>query len=163
MFERAELNIDGIVTEVCVGMKLFVTTHWSVVLAARDAEAPRAAEALEQLCRAYWYPLYAFVRRQGHSPEDAQDLTQQFFAQLLQKDHLSRLTHREGRFRSFLLTLLQNFLSNERQKARAAKRGGGQVPISLDGFSPEARYRVEPIDTLTPEKASHPRTWVELD
>lgn len=137
----------------------FTTTHWSVVLAARD-ESPAANAALEQLCRTYWYPLYAFVRRQGHSPEEAQDLTQEFFARLLEKGLLRHLTHREGRFRSFLLKLLQNFLANERHRVRAQKRGGGHAPISLDSLAPEERYRLEPLDTLSPEKAFE-RNWAQ--
>src|SRR5215475_9177960 len=96
----------------------FATTHWSVVLAARDGDSPSASEAMEQLCRAYWYPLYAFVRRNGHGPEEAQDLTQEFFARLLEKDYLSHLVHREGRFRAFLLKFLQHFLANERHQLR---------------------------------------------
>src|SRR5262245_33335905 len=129
----------------------FTTTHWSVVLAARNGSSAQASEALEQLCRAYWYPLYAFVRRQGHGPDDAQDLTQEFFARLIEKDFLQHLSHREGRFRSFLLKFVQHFLSDARDKARAQKRGGGQVPVSLDGLAPEDRYALEPTDTLTPE------------
>ena len=137
---------------------VFATTHWSVVLAARDGETSQATEALEQLCRAYWYPLYAFVRRQGHSPEEAQDLTQEFFARLLEKDYLSHLTHREGRFRSFLLKFLQHFLANERHKIRAQKRGGGHAHISLDELNAEQRYRLEPPDADSPERAFE-RHW----
>src|SRR5687767_9622478 len=96
----------------------FVTTHWSVVLAARDIESPQAAECLEKLCRAYWRPLYSFIRRKGYGPDDSKDLTQAFFAQLLEKNHLAHLRHQDGKFRSFLLTLLKHFLSDERDKAR---------------------------------------------
>ena len=102
---------------------IFVTTHWSVVLAAGQRTTPHAAEALEKLCRTYWYPLYAFVRRQGRSPEDAQDLTQGFFAHLLRKDFLSGVGPEKGRFRSFLLACLKHFLADEWEKARTAKRG----------------------------------------
>ena len=139
---------------------VFATTHWSVVLAARDGESAQVTEALEKLCRAYWYPLYAFVRRQGHSPEDAQELTQEFFARLIEKDFLRHLTHRDGRFRSFLLKFMQHFLSDERDKARAQKRGGGQTPVALDGLAPEERYALEPADTLTPELA-YERCWAQ--
>src|SRR5438045_611164 len=98
---------------------VFTTTHWSVVLAAGEANSPRATESLEQLCREYWYPLYAYVRRQGHSPEDAQDLTQEFFARLVQKNAL-RAVHRErGRFRWFLLSAIKRFLTNEWNRAHA--------------------------------------------
>lgn len=137
---------------------IFATTHWSVVLAAGDSALPGAREALEKLCRTYWYPLYAFVRRQGHSPEDAQDLTQEFFARLLEKDYLKRLIHREGKFRSFLLKLLQHFLLNEWHKVRAQKRGGGRALFSLDGLDAEQRYRLEPPDADSPERAFE-RRW----
>jgi RNA polymerase sigma factor (sigma-70 family) len=129
----------------------FVTTHWGVVLAARDLESPQAAECLEKLCRAYWRPLYSFIRRQGYNPEHSEDLTQAFFAQLLEKNHLAHLRHQEGKFRSFLLTLLKHFLSDERDKARAQKRGGGQTPIFLDALSEEERYRVEPANESSAE------------
>jgi RNA polymerase sigma-70 factor (ECF subfamily) len=112
----------------------FSTTHWSVVLAARDIQSPRAADALEKLCRAYWRPLYTYVRRQGHGPEEAKHLTQGFFARLLEKNYLAHLRHQEGKFRSFLLTVLNHFLSDQRDKARAKKRGGGQTPIFLDAL-----------------------------
>src|SRR5437867_688008 len=105
---------------------VFATTHWSVVLTAGDAHSPQASEALEQLCRAYWYPLYAFVRRQGYAAHDAQDLTQGFFASFLKKDYLATVGPEKGRFRSFLLAALRHFLSDERDRAGAAKRGGGQ-------------------------------------
>src|SRR5881296_1755505 len=102
----------------------FTTTHWSVVLAAGDSASPQAVEALEKLCRTYWYPLYAYVRRQGHSPEDSQDLTQAFFARLLQKNSLQHASPERGKFRSFLLTALKHFLAHKWEQARAAKRGG---------------------------------------
>src|SRR5436309_12649851 len=101
----------------------FPTTHWSIVLAAGEAPATIAREALQKLCRTYWYPLYAYVRRQGRSPEDAQDLTQEFFARILEKNSLSRADRQRGRFRTFLLTSFQNFLAHERERARAQKRG----------------------------------------
>src|SRR5258708_33484830 len=96
---------------------LFATTHWTVVLSAGHDSSPAAGVALEQLCRSYWFPLYAYVRRKGHSPEDAQDLTQEFFARLLEKKLLSRADRQRGRFRTFLLTALQNFIAHEREKA----------------------------------------------
>jgi RNA polymerase sigma-70 factor (ECF subfamily) len=129
------------------------------VLSATDKRNPcQAAEALEKLCRAYWPPLYAFVRRQGENPQDAQDLTQAFFARLLQRDYLHAVDREKGRFRSFLLAALKHFLSNERDKARAEKRGGGQVPIPLDCQSEETHYRFEPVEHLTPEKIFE-RRW----
>ncbi|MBI2929871.1 MAG: sigma-70 family RNA polymerase sigma factor [Verrucomicrobia bacterium] len=129
----------------------FATTHWSVVLAAGDPAAPRATEALEQLCRAYWYPLYAYVRRAGHSVEDAQDLTQQFFARLLEKNYFALANRERGRFRSFLLTSLKNFLANEYHRETRLKRGGGQALVWLDSADAEQRFASEPIDADTPE------------
>jgi RNA polymerase sigma-70 factor (ECF subfamily) len=121
----------------------FATTHWSVVLAAGQSADAQASEALEELCRTYWYPLYAFVRRQGRSPEDAQDLTQGFFAHLLRKDFLSGVGPEKGRFRSFLLACLKHFLADEWEKARTAKRGGNspETPLNLEGA--EERYQLE--------------------
>src|SRR3989441_6302495 len=129
----------------------FATTHWSVVLAAGDSAAPNAQPALEQLCRAYWYPLYAFVRRRGYGPEEAQDLTQGFFANLLKHHLVAKADPQAGRFRSFLLASLKHFLAHEHERAAALKRGGGQPVLSLDEFDPEERYALEPSDTATPE------------
>ena len=129
----------------------FATTHWSMVLAAGTGSAPAAQEALERLCRAYWYPLYAFIRRHGHSPDDAQDLTQGFFAYLLAHHLVARADRQAGRFRSFLLGSLKHFLAHEYERATALKRGGGQPVLSLDQFDPEERYALEPTDAATPE------------
>ena len=129
----------------------FATTHWSVVLKAGQTSAPGAPEALDKLCRAYWYPLYAFIRRQAHDPHDAQDLTQEFFAWLLESKHLRVADPERGKFRSFLLVRLKHFLSDERKKANAQKRGGGQPLLSLDARLAEDRYRLEPTTELTPE------------
>jgi DNA-directed RNA polymerase specialized sigma24 family protein len=122
---------------------IFATTHWSVVLAAGQRTDAQASEALEQLCRTYWYPLYASVRRRGYSPEDAQDLTQDFLTRLLATHALGTVHPAKGRFRSFLLASLNHFLANEWDKARALKRGRGQTTISLD--TAETRYRAESI------------------
>jgi RNA polymerase sigma-70 factor (ECF subfamily) len=130
----------------------FGTTHWSLVIAAGRREAPESAEALVTLCKAYWYPLYAFVRRQGYRAEDAQDLTQAFFAKLLEKNYVGDADRQRGKFRSFLLASLKHFLANERDHARARKRGGGRPVISLDFESAEDRYRHEPADTMTAER-----------
>jgi RNA polymerase sigma factor (sigma-70 family) len=135
----------------------FTTTHWSVVLAAGQEESPLAAAALEKLCRIYWYPLYVYVRRRGHSPEDAQDLTQQFFALFLQKEYFRLADPRRGRFRTFLLHALQHFLVNEWKRAQRAKRGGGSLCLSLDADEAERRYVLEPVTTLTPERAYEKR------
>ena len=140
------------------GPQSFATTHWSVVLAAGQIDSPHAAAALERLCRAYWYPLYAYVRRRGSGPEDAQDWTQSFFARLLGRDLLSRASPERGRFRSFLLTALQNFLADEHDRTTARKRGGGQPLISLDASDGEARYALEPSHEVSPDKLFE-RRW----
>jgi RNA polymerase sigma-70 factor (ECF subfamily) len=131
--------------------RAFHTTHWSVVLAAREQEGTMAREALASLCTAYWYPLYAFVRARGHSPEDSEDLTQEFFRRFLQKDSLQSVSPAGGKFRSFLLACLKHFLVNEWEYAHAQKRGGGQQPIPLDGSEAETRFSMEPADPSTPE------------
>jgi DNA-directed RNA polymerase specialized sigma24 family protein len=130
---------------------VFATTHWSVVLAAGAGGSPQAHAALAKLCQAYWYPLYAYVRRQGYSAPDAQDLTQEFFARLLQSHLLAAADPKRGRFRSFLLASVKHFLMHEWEKARALKRGGGRPPISFDAGSGEARYGVEPVENTTAE------------
>ncbi len=129
----------------------FNTTHWSVVFSAADRESPKAEQALEKLCHAYWYPLYAFVRRSGHSPHEAEDLTQGFFERLLSRNFLASARPESGRFRSFLLAALKNYIINEWQASRAQKRGGKRQFISLDEQSAEGRYQIEPADHLTPE------------
>lgn len=137
---------------------IFATTHWSVVLAAGQSDDAQASAALEQLCRTYWYPLYAYVRRQGRSPEDAQDLTQDFFAHLLAKGFLRGAVPERGKFRSFLLTSLRHFLVDQHRRADAAKRGGGHRTLSLDAGQAEERFRLEPQHELTPEKR-YEREW----
>jgi RNA polymerase sigma-70 factor (ECF subfamily) len=136
----------------------FVTTHWSVVLAARRSDTTRAQAALARLCQAYWYPLYAYVRRRGYQAHDAQDLTQEFFARLLAQNWLAQADRERGRFRTFLLAALSHFLANEWDKAQAQKRGGAVqiVPLQLD--SAETRYGQEPADPLTPEQCFE-RRW----
>jgi RNA polymerase sigma-70 factor (ECF subfamily) len=140
------------------GPARFATTHWSLVLAARDRAAPEGREALAGLCGTYWYPLYAFVRRQGYPHDHAQDLTQEFFARLLERDYLQAVDRAKGRFRSFLLAACKHFLTNERDRSRAAKRGGGRPVLSLDLDAGEARYRRETASSLTPEKLFE-RRW----
>ncbi len=142
------------------GGERFATTHWSVVLQACHTPSPRSRAALETLCRAYWYPLYAFIRRQGHGPNEAQDLTQEFFAHLLESESFSRADPRKGRFRSFLLGALKHFLVNEWHHNHRLKRGGGCVVFSLDEIDPETRFAAEPADELTPEIA-YERRWAE--
>lgn len=140
------------------GPAKFRTTHWSLVLTAREGEGTLATEAMETLCSTYWYPLYAFVRRQGRSPEEAQDLTQGFFAHLLARDFLKGLSKENGHFRAFLLAALKNFLADQWDKARALKRGGGRTPVSLDTETAEERYRLEPADEASPDRL-YERRW----
>jgi RNA polymerase sigma-70 factor (ECF subfamily) len=140
----------------------FATTHWSVVLAAGHAETPTARAALESLCQLYWYPLYAYARRRGFSVEDAQDLTQAFFARLLEKQSLEKASPARGRFRAFLITSLKNFLANEWDKAHAARRGSGQRLLSRDARIAEERYLAEPADEQSPDKLFERRWAVTL-
>jgi DNA-directed RNA polymerase specialized sigma24 family protein len=142
--------------DVWAGARRFATTHWSVVLRAGDSQTPHSADALEHLCSVYWYPLYAFVRNSGH--EEARDLTQEFFARLLEKKWLKGVDPERGRFRTFLLASLKHFLANEWNRARTRKRGGGLGLISLDGLEAEERFGLEPKDTATPE-ALYQRRW----
>ena len=130
----------------------FASTHWSVVLDANHSDPARKAAALAQLCQTYWYPLYAYIRRRGNGPEDAQDLTQEFFARLLEKQWLNRVEKNGSRFRSFLLTAVNGYLANEFDRANAAKRGGGRHVLSLDAVEAEHRYSLEPVTHETPEK-----------
>ena len=130
----------------------FATTHWSVVLSAAQDTSPQAKEALEVLCRAYWYPLYAHVRRRGYHAQEAQDLTQEFFIRLLTGPYLAHADRARGRFRSYLLLALNHFLTDEWRRNQAVKRGGGQPIISLDAITAETRYALEPSSDLTPEK-----------
>jgi RNA polymerase sigma factor (sigma-70 family) len=130
----------------------FGQTHWSVIRSAMDKQRPADADAaLESLCRVYWPPLYAYVRRLGESPHDAQDLTQAFFARFLDKDFLAAVDQEKGRFRSFMLAALKHFLSNERAKQRAQKRGGGRAMVSIDFHDAESHTGFEPSQNLTPE------------
>ena len=136
----------------------FVTTHWSVVLSAREKDAPQSAMALETLCRTYWYPLYAFVRRQGRGPHDAQDLTQAFFARVLEKDYLQTAAREKGRFRTFLLVAFKRFLANEWDREHAQKRGGFAPVVSIDQELAESRFAAEPADSVGPD-VLYDRQW----
>lgn len=138
----------------------FQTTHWSMVLLAGRDTSAESAEALEKLCRAYWYPLYAFARRQGCSPEEAQDATQEFFSRLLARNQLQMADPNRGRFRSFLLASMKNQLANERRAASRQKRGGDAVTFSLDEHLAEERYQLEPAESTTPETIFE-RRWAE--
>ena len=136
----------------------FATTRWSQVLAAGQAHTGDSREALARLCESYWYPLYAYVRRWGYDADQAQDLTQAFFATLLEKHYLRAADPARGRFRSFLLASLKHFLSNERDRAGAAKRGGRATVVPLEFENAEGRYSREPADTETPETI-YERRW----
>jgi RNA polymerase sigma factor (sigma-70 family) len=136
----------------------FVTTHWSVVLQARDKASAGSQEALETLCQTYWYPGYAFIRSQGHRPEDAQDLTQEFFARLLSKDFLQAARPEKGRFRTFLRVALKRFLANEWDRVRAQKRGGGAAHVSFDTSLAEERLQSEQSIALAPDQI-YDRRW----
>lgn len=138
----------------------FRTTHWSAVLAAREPDAPAANEALERLCAAYWRPLYGFVRRSGRLPEEAEDLTQEFFARMLARRYLGLADPARGRFRTFLLCALKRFLADEWDRQRAQKRGGGARPRSLEAIADDTLGMPEPADTRTPE-AVYDRQWAE--
>lgn len=137
---------------------VFATTLWSVVLAAGPSDGATAGSALEALCRAYWYPVYAFLRRRGFSPADAEDLTQGFFARLLERGVLGRANPARGRFRSFLLACLNHYVADERDKARAQRRGSGQTFRTLDLSGAGERYALEPGDSETPDRAFD-RRW----
>jgi DNA-directed RNA polymerase specialized sigma24 family protein len=136
----------------------FATTHWTLVRAAGRRSSPESARALATLCVVYWYPLYAFVRHLGYHAAEAQDLTQDFFAILLEKNYIGAADAERGRFRSFLLAAFRHFLSNKRAWARAQKRGGGRTPLSLDLQAGENRYAVEPAHGLTAERL-YERRW----
>jgi RNA polymerase sigma-70 factor (ECF subfamily) len=137
----------------------FPTTHWSWVVQAGDASSPAAREALAELCASYWYPVYAFIRRHGHEPDQAQDLTQAFFVHLLEKGTIAAADPSRGRFRSFVRTACAHFLADQRDRGRARKRGGDQVTVSIDARDAEGRYLREPAHNLTPERLFE-RTWV---
>ena len=138
----------------------FGSTHWSLVVLAGQEHSTASAAALEKLCRTYWYPLYAFVRRQGYDAPAAQDLTQEFFSRLLVANGLESVDRSKGKFRSFLLAAMKNLLANEWNRAQTQKRGGSQVHFSLDAAAAEDRYQLDPADELTPEKIFE-RRWVE--
>jgi len=137
---------------------LFLTTHWSVVLAAKDKASSGCSEALEVLCRTYWYPLYAFVRSSGYSPHDAQDLTQGFFEKLLAKEYLRGVDPEKGRFRTFLKVALKRFLVHEWERGKAAKRGGGEPALSFDTGLAEQRFQAQPVHSLGPD-VIYDRQW----
>lgn len=140
------------------GREWFATTRWSLVLTAADATSGPGTAALEQLCRSYWYPLYAYVRRMGRSHQDAQDLVQGFFAACLHHGYLRSADRGKGRFRSFLLIALKRYLANQWDREQALKRGGDRTVISLDSLTAEQRYALEPVDRLTADQL-YDRRW----
>jgi RNA polymerase sigma-70 factor (ECF subfamily) len=144
------------------GPREFTTTHWSLVVAARPDQASRTAarKALEELCRAYWYPLYAFVRYRGYAPDEAQDLTQSFFATLIETRGFASADPERGRFRSYLLGAMKHFLANEWHRARTKKRGGDVTFLDLDALDPEARYALAPARSADPD-AGFDREWAQ--
>ena len=137
---------------------VFATTHWTVVLAAGGHRSPQADRALEELCRAYWFPLYAYIRRRGHTKEDAEDLTQAFFTKLLAKNFLAGLESEKGKFRAFLLASLKHFLANEWDKSQRQKRGGGETPLSLDWQTADTQFQVAATNAPGPDQAFD-REW----
>src|SRR5206468_5875371 len=150
-------GIGGNASRACGSQVAFTTTRWSVVLEAQG-ESPAAHEALEKLCRMYWRPIYSFVRRQGVAPEEAEDLTQGFFAQLLERGSLGAVRKEKGRFRSYLLGALKYFLADERRRSMAIKRGKGQRLIPLEALSADERTEMEPTDPVTAEQI-YERRW----
>jgi len=140
----------------------FRRTQWSLVRRAAGPGSPESRAALETLCRAYWFPIYAFVRRQGHAPADAQDLTQEFFARLLASHSLARADPRLGKFRTFLIGALKHYLADAQRKANAWKRGGGMEIISFHQAQAEERYQLEPADHHTPDKLFDRRWTIVL-
>jgi RNA polymerase sigma factor (sigma-70 family) len=137
---------------------VFATTHWTVVLAAGRRSTPQSNLALEELCRVYWFPLYAYVRRRGYAKEDAEDLTQAFFARFLAKNYLAGLSAERGRFRAFLLASLKHFLINDWKKSQRQKRGGGEAPLSLDWQTADTKFQVAATNEPSPDKAFD-REW----
>lgn len=137
---------------------IFATTHWTVVLAAGKKSSPQAQAALEELCKTYWFPLYAYVRQRGHAKADAEDLTQAFFARLLAKNFLAGLESEKGKFRAWLLASLKHFLANEWDKSRRQKRGGGEIHLSLDWQTADTQFQVADEKVSNPEK-NFDREW----
>src|SRR5688572_24168522 len=152
------MNADGETSSSPPRGDVFVTTRWTVVLSAGRKSSPHSDRALGELCQTYWYPLYAYVRRQGHTKEDAEDLVQAFFAKFLEKNYLEGLSAERGRFRAFLLASLKHFLANEWDKSQRRKRGGGIQHLSLDWQSADERFHLDPPDPSSPDK-TFDREW----
>jgi RNA polymerase sigma-70 factor (ECF subfamily) len=146
--------------EVSEGARRFATTHWSVVLRAGDSQTPESGDALEKLCAAYWHPLYTFVRSRGHGPEEARDLTQEFFARLLEKKWLKAADPGRGRFRTFLLAALKHFLANEWKAAHRQKRGGNAAFLSVEELEEAEQFAPELAEGASAERL-YDRRWAE--
>jgi RNA polymerase sigma-70 factor (ECF subfamily) len=144
-------GVDSAVSTTPAEARVFPNTRWSVVLSAKDRTAPESAAALETLCRVYWRPLYVFARGAGHSPEDAQDLTQEFFARLLAKDYLQRVDREKGRFRTFLRVAFKRFLADDWDRRRAQKRGSGHRALSIETPECERLFERDFIEAATPD------------
>jgi RNA polymerase sigma-70 factor (ECF subfamily) len=151
--------LSDLLQQTHAGPESFATTHWSVVLSAADEHSPGARQALEQLCRAYWRPLYTYVRRRGLTPDDAQDLTQEFFWRLLDRNYLSQVDPRKGKFRSFLLVAVNHFLANEWDKARAVKRGGRVTFVPLDAAAAEEHLQALSYSQSTSPERLYEQSW----
>jgi DNA-directed RNA polymerase specialized sigma24 family protein len=136
----------------------FATTHWSVIMAAGTAETVVAQQALEKLCGTYWYPVYIFIRRHSHDDDEARDLTQGFFADILGRNSLTQVDPAKGRFRAFMLACVKNYLFGQRERTRADKRGGGRALLELDALEAEERYKLEPVDHMSPD-VLYDRRW----
>ena len=152
------MSTDQAVPESLKASPRFATTRWSLVLEAGRRSSPQVRRALETLCEVYWYPLYAYVRRTGRQPAEAQDLTQEFFLRLVEKDSLRTADPDRGRFRSFLLVMFKRFLAHEREREGAQKRGGDRQTFSFDFSAGEERFSREPVDDWTPERI-YQRRW----
>lgn len=157
-----ESNLPNSLDSECGESPEFRQTQWSLVRRAASFDSPESREALESLCRAYWFPIYAFIRRRGHSPHDAQDLTQDFFARLLAGNSIARADPQLGKFRTFLLGALKHFLADAHRKAEASKRGGRVEIISFEQAQAEERYQLEPADDRAPDKVFERRWMVAL-
>lgn len=144
---------DALSQEALANAAQFRTTLWTVVLTAGDRSSPHSDAALARLCQTYWLPVYAFIRKRGHPPDSAQDLTQSFFVRFLERNDAGRVRRERGRFRSFLMTSVENFLRSEHTRATRQKRGGGELPLSLDTAAAEKEFLNEPAETVTPASA----------
>jgi RNA polymerase sigma factor (sigma-70 family) len=155
---RLEMSDNDHISPVRSGASKFATTHWSVVLSAVDSSSPQYKQSLKILCQTYWFPLYAYLRRHGYNTHEAQDCTQDFFMNMIEKDSLRLVNPDRGKFRSYILSALKHFMADRSDRARARKRGGGKTLFSLDLENAEDQYELEPVDQLSPERLFE-RMW----